>query len=270
MEIPQESKKSLSKALLVLAIVLSLYFAVKFLAEFRYYSTMRGENVSYITLSGHGEVQAVPDIANVYFTIRKEAKTVKEAQTAVAEVEAKALSFLKENKVEEKDIKTANASFNPKYEYRYEKSMMPCSQWGCPPNQGKNVIVGYEAYESITVKIRNTDEVGKIMQGLGTLGVEELNGPNFTIDNEDGLKAEARKLAIDDAREKGKTLAADLGVKIVRISSFNDSGNDYPYPMMYSEDAMMGGKAVSQSAPAQIPKGENTITSDVTIVYEIR
>ena len=43
-------------------------------------------NENVITLSGHGEVQAVPDIANVYFTISKEAKTVKEAQDAVASI----------------------------------------------------------------------------------------------------------------------------------------------------------------------------------------
>jgi len=109
--------------------------------------------------------------------------------------------------------------------------------------------------------------VGKIMQGLGTLGVSDLNGPNFSIDNEDALKAQARKKAIDDAKEKAATLAKDLGVRLGKITSFSESGN-YPSPMY--DRGMMSVSAAKESAPAQIPKGENTISSDVSITYEIR
>ena len=267
--IPNQYVTNLYRTSLAFLVIISLFFAVKFLTELRSYGMMRSGDVNTITLSGHGEVQAVPDIANVYFTIRKEGKTVKEAQEAVAEVEKKSLDFLKENKVEEKDIKTTNASFNPKYEYKYDtRILMPCSEFGCPPRPGTNVITGYEAYESITVKVRNTDEVGKIMQGFGTLGVSELSGPNFTIDNEDGLKAEARKKAIDDAKDKAKILSKDLGVRLGRIASFSESGN-YPMPM-FSKASLSYGGVVEESAPAEIPKGENTIISDVTITYEIR
>lgn len=268
MEIPNTYKKNLYLASLVFLIILSLYFAVKALAEFRSYDLSGSKEVGTITLSGHGEVTAVPDIASVYFTISKDAKTVKDAQALVAGVEKKSLDFLKQNNVLEKDIKTSNASFYPKYEYRYDtKIMMPCTQYGCPPTPGNNVIVGYTASESITVKVRNTDDVGKIMQGLGTLGVSDLNGPNFSIDNEDGLKAEARKKAISEAQTKAEVLAKDLGVRLGKITAFSESGN-YPMPM-YAK-GMMADSVSSAPAPAQIPKGENTISSDVSITYEIR
>lgn len=269
MEIPQEYQKNLYRAFLTLLVVLSVYFAVRFLSEWRAYGMMGSGGANTITLSGHGEVQAVPDIANVYFTIRKDAKTVKEAQDAVAVVEKSALNFLEENGVEDKDIQATNTSFYPKYEYVYEnKSMVPCTEFYCPPRPGKNVIVGYESSESITVKVRNTDDVGKIIQGLGTLGVSDLNGPNFAIDKEDELKAEARKKAIDEAREKAKALAKDLGVSLGRISSFSESG---VYAMYYGKATMsLDAESGGAPAPAQLPKGENTITSDVTITYEIR
>lgn len=218
----------------------------------------RNENV--ITVTGHGEIQAVPDIANVSFTIKKEAKTVKEAQTQVSDIEKKVLESLKTNNILAKDIKTINASFNPKYEYKYG---VPCGQY-CP---GKNVIVGYEASESIDLKIRSTDDVGKIIQDLGTLGVTELSGPNFTVENEEGLKAQARKEAIDEAKAKAKILAKDLGVRLGRITSFSEGG-DYPRPMY--EKTMMGAGDMASSTPAVLPVGENTISSDVTITYKIR
>ncbi len=268
MEILEQNKKRVSQGLFVLIVILSAFFAVKILSEVRGGHFRGGnETPSTISFSGHGEVNAVPDIANVYFTISKTGKTVKEAQDAVAVVEKKALDVLEAKDIDDKDIKTANASFNPKYDYRQEncpRTLNPVDgTYYCGSRQ---VLTGYEANESITVKIRNTDDVGAIMQDLGTTGVSDLNGPNFAIDKEDDLKAQARKLAIDDAKEKAKVLAKDLGVRLVKITSFNESGN---YPV-YAESFMAKDSTVAASAPAVIPKGENTISSDVTITYEIR
>ena len=233
------------------------------------FGSMRGmgrgefkDNQNVITVTGHGEVKAVPDIATFSLTIRGEAKTVKEADAKVAIIEKKVLDFLKTSNVADKDIKTESVSFNPKYE---NKNVMPCTQFGCPTSNP--VITGYESYENITVKVRNTDDAGTIKQGLGAIGVENLYGPNFAIDDEDTLKADARKQAILDAKEKAKVLSRDLGVRLGKITSFNESGN-YPMPMMYMKT--MDSVAGEVSAPAELPKGENTISSDVTITYEIR
>ncbi|MEI8270675.1 MAG: SIMPL domain-containing protein, partial [bacterium] len=216
--------------------------------------------VNVITVTGHGEMQAVPDIANVSFTIRKEAKTVKDAQMQVKAIEKKVLESLSVNKVSLNDTKTTNASFNPKYEYKN----VVCNQYSCPSN---SVIVGYEAYESISLKIRDVDSVGKIIEDLGSVGVTELSGPNFAVDKEDEFKIKARKEAIDDAQLKAKVLAKDLGIRLGKMTSFSEGGN-YPSPM-YAKTMMADSVAMS-SAPAVLPVGENTINSDVTLTYEIR
>src|SRR3989344_6676727 len=105
MEIPEQNKKRISTALFILVMILSVYFVVKILGELKK-TSMLGENnqPATISFSGHGEVQAVPDIANVYFTISKDAKTAKDAQAAVAVVEQKSLNFLREKNVAEKYI----------------------------------------------------------------------------------------------------------------------------------------------------------------------
>ena len=264
MNITPEQKMKIYWALKVVLIAFVVVVGVNFLTHSSY-GRNGDKQENTISFSGHGEVNAVPDMASVYFSISKEAKTVKEAQAQVALIEKSSLDVLKANNVLEKDIKTSNASFSPKYEYKYEKTVSPCNGYNCPI-PGNSVIVGYTASESITVKVRNTDDVGKIMQGLGTVGVSDLNGPNFSIDNEDGLKAQARKKAIDDAKEKAKVLAKDLGVRLGKITSFSESGN-YPMPMYTN---MMAKGASDESAPATLPKGENTISSDITITYEIK
>ena len=106
------------------------------------------------------------------------------------------------------------------------------------------------------------------MQALGTSGVSNLSGPNFTIDNQDSLQMQARKKAIDDAKTKAQSLARDLGVSLGKISSFSDSNGGYP--MMYAAKDSMSAGVAPTTAPAVIPKGQNTISSDVTITYEIK
>jgi hypothetical protein len=277
MEIQEEVKNKLVKVFIVLVIILSVYFVVKIFSEIKE-ANMIGESnqPATISFSGHGEVTAVSDIASVYFTISKDAKTVKEAQDGVAVIEKKALDFLRSKDIADKDIKTANASFYPKYEYKQavcpvsapiidSGSTVSSSTYYCP--SGKQVLVGYTASESITVKIRKTEDAGVIIQGLGTTGVSDLNGPNFTIDDEDAVKAEARKLAIDDAKAKAKILAKDLNVSLVKITNFYENSNGYPVMYATGMEKMLDSRA---PAPAELPKGENTISSDVTITYEIR
>ena len=266
MEIPKKYMKVLCILTIIFCVVGSVYFVVKIVAGFEDGNWKENKTENTISFSGHGEVSAVPDIANINFTIEKDAKTVKEAQNEVAKIEKQALDFLKTNNVADKDIKTTNASFYPKYDFVYTTDVV-CGALTCPPRPTKQVIVGYTASESITVKIRNTDDSGKIIQGLGTLGISNLDGPNFAIDNEDNLKDNARKLAIDEAKIKAKKLAKDLGIRLGKITSFGENGN-YPMPM-YAK-GIMADSAMLASAPAVIPKGENLITSDVTITYEIK
>ena len=276
MEIQEEIKNKLFKVIVVLLIILSVYFVVKIFSEIKKGSLLgESSQPATISFSGHGEVNAVPDIASVYFTISKDAKTAKDAQASVAVVEKKALDFLKSKDIADKDIKTSNASVYPKYEYKQAVCPQPVSigapdgvvspSYYCP--SGKQVLTGYTASESITVKIRKVDDAGIVMQGLGEAGVSDLSGPNFTIDKEDALKAEARKLAIKDAKDKAKILAKDLNVSLVKITSFYENSNGYP--MMYAS-AMEKAIDSRTPAPAELPKGENTISSDVTITYEIR
>ncbi len=268
MEIPNQYIKNLYRASLVLLVVLSVFVAHRTFYGFRSHAKIGGE-ANTITLTGHGEVKAVPDIANIYFTVSKDAATAKDAQAQVAVVEKKALDLLKSKGIEEKDIKTQDASVYPKYEYK---------QAICPPvpaggtatyycGGSKQVQNGFTASESITVKVRNVDDASAIMQGLATTGVSNLSGPNFAIDDEDNLKAEARKKAIDEAKEKAEVLAKQLGVRLGRVAGFSEGGN-YGGPMYYAKDAAMG--AGPEAPRAELPKGENTISSDVTITYEIR
>src|SRR3989344_440765 len=259
MEIPEEHKKNLYRAALSFLVVLTLLFAVKFLSELRAYGRMGSAEVNTITLSGHGEVKAVPDVATVYFTVESSKATQAESSTEVNNKIAKILEFLKTSGVEEKDIKTEGYTSYPKYSYTQIKCPMGSPEFGTYDCVDRNqVITGYTVSQSITVKVRKVDDASKIIDGINKIGVNNMSGPNFTIDDEDALKAEARREAIADARTKAEALAKDLGIKLGRVSNFSENTGGY-YPMFSKVGYEMDGSARNQSAPAELPKGENTI-----------
>lgn len=267
MEILNNQQSKLSKSLFVLVIILALYFGVKTIAEIKNYGNIPGgaTAVNTISFDGKGEVSAAPDIAMVNFTIKESAPAVKDAQTKATTKETAVLAFLDKSGVEKKDIKTESYNSYPTYDYG-----TPCyGGYGMPCRQAAPKVTGYEVTEYVSVKVRDLTKAGEIIQGIGAVGISEITGPNFSIENEDALKEQARQTAIDEAKAKAETLAKDLGVHLVRIVNFSENGN---YPIMYGAKAMATADsvgAVPAPAPA-LPTGETKITSNVTITYEIR
>jgi uncharacterized protein YggE len=222
-----------------------------------------------LQVSGTGDVSAVPDIAEISFTVSHDATTMATAQKTVTDNATKAINYLKAQGIADKDIKTENYDAYPKYQWQDSQIMRPCIAGGVCPPSGQNVLTGYSASESITIKVRNVDNAGAIVTGLGAQGVTDISGPNFTIDNDEVLKTEARSKAIADAKTKADELARELGVTLIRIVNFSDNnGGGYPVPM-YAK-ASIDSVGSSAPTPAPLPTGENKYTSNVTITYEIR
>ncbi len=252
--------QTLSTALAVLLIV---FLGVQILSSLKSMDK-RSMIQNTISVSGKGEVIAVPDIATVTFAVVEQAKTVPEAQSKATAKMDSTLKALKALGIEDRDIKTTDYSAYPRYEYFNQV----CTQFSCPPSGGQT-IVGYEVRQSILVKIRTIADAGKILGAIGTAGVSDISGPSFTVDDEDAKVREARKAAIDDAKAQAKQLAKDLGVRLGDIVSFGESGN-YPSPIYYARDMAMGMGGSSEASAPQLPTGENKITSNVTITYEIK
>ncbi|MES2953733.1 MAG: SIMPL domain-containing protein [Patescibacteria group bacterium] len=262
-------KKRNLQYLSVVLVVLALFLGVKTLAGWQdYWGSSIEPKGPTITVEGKGEVFATPDIAQFTFGVETKAKTVADAQKEAREVANAALDYLKKSGIADKDIKTADYSFYPEYSYEQIKSSV-CTEYSCPPS-GKQVLVGYRVNQQFSVKVRTPDKAGEIVDGLGALKVTNVSGVNFTQDNDEELKRKARELAIADAREKAQALARDLGVRIVRVVSFSESGFYPSYAKLeYAADGR-GGSAVAQVAPTELPQGENKISSNVNITYEIR
>ncbi len=252
-------------------VMLVLIVGATALGAYTYYTVKQSQYIysgpNTISVTGKGEVFAKPDIATFSFAVEAEDKEAAGAQEKSASAMNAIVEYLKnDGKVEEKDIKTSGYALNPKY--RWEQGI--CTQFGCP--NGKQILEGYTVSQTVTVKVRDTAKAGDLISNVGSKGATNISGLSFTIDDDEALKRQARELAIKDARENADKLANDLGTRLGRMMNFWEDQGGTPMPMydmaMSARADGMGG--MEKIIAPTIPSGENTITSNVTIVYEIK
>jgi uncharacterized protein YggE len=230
------------------------------------FNTIKHPNgqIASITVSGEGEVTALPDIATVTLTVRESAKTVPEAQKLVEAKVKAALKDIATLGVDKKDTKTTSYTINPKYEQQAQTVF--CSGYNCP--QAKTIVTGYEVAESMQIKVRKIDQSGAVIGALGKANITEVSGPEFTLEDMDKAQADAKALAITKAQAKAEATAKSLHVSLGSIINFNED-NGGNYPVMYARADAMSMKVVGASEAVTIPQGENVIKSKVSITYTL-
>ena len=174
------------------------------------------------------------------------------------------MKTVRDQGVADRDISTQSYNISPHYEY--QSATCPAGSY-CP--RGKSVLTGYDVSQSIQVKVRDLSKAGIILASIGSLGVRNVNGLDFSVDEPTKVQAEARDKAITDAKSKADVLARQLGVRIVRVVSFSENTGGYPRPMYSMMSKAVGAEDSAPVAP-EIPTGEQKVTSNVSITYEIR
>jgi uncharacterized protein YggE len=207
-----------------------------------------------ITVSGEGKSFVTPDIAELSFGFQTgRVGTAKEAMSKLSDASNKIFEAIQAAGVAKKDITTEQFNLSPIYDY----------------TNGGQVFRGFEATQSMRVKVRDLDKVTDVIGAATGAGANQAGNVNFTVDDPEAKRAEARQKAIDQAKDKAQELASQLGVHLGKIQSFNEStGGVPPIAYMRNESYGMGGAAAdAKSIP--LPTGEQEQDVTVTITYEL-
>jgi len=200
-----------------------------------------------VTASGAGTAQAAPDTAEMSFgvtTLSANAKTALEDASKAAEQIAAAV---KKQGVAEEDIQTQDVSVYPQ----------------TVDQDGKQVITGYQASLSVSVKVRDIAKLGEVISAANAAGANSINGPSFTVADPAPARAEAIDEAVADARKGAEAMAEAAGKSVGDVLSMSSSDAGV-VPMAYAvSDA--GGAA--RDVP--IEPGQLDISANVVVVFEL-
>jgi hypothetical protein len=211
----------------------------------------RTSSDNLIYFSGQGKVYTKPDIVFVDFSVVTQGANIDSVQEANTQKMNNVIEFLKGFGIEEKDIKTTNYNLYP--QYNYENNRIP-------------QIIGYQINQTLSVKIREIDKAGEILKKVVNTGINQVNSFRFGVEDDEVIKEEARKIAIEDAKQKAEALASEIGIRLGKVVGFSENSNDI-VPMYDSYKAYgMGGA----SGTPNVEAGENEIIVNVTLTYEIK
>lgn len=208
------------------------------------------QDIGTIVVTGDARVFAAPDIAEVTFGVQTGPQRTAKAALDRIDRDMKAIiAAVKKLAIEEKDISTQQFYMNPIYDW----------------TDGRQRLLGYEANQMLSVKVRDLDRVGEILQAATAAGANQAGGITFRIDDPDQLRTEARGEAIKEARERAELLASQLGVALGDLQSFSEGfGAVPPGPIMDRAMGMGGG-----GEGLAVPEGEQEVSVTVTLTYEI-
>jgi hypothetical protein len=202
-----------------------------------------------IAMGGHGEVKAAPDQAQVNAGVTTSAATAAQALAANTTRMTGVFAALKKAGIAEKNIQTINFSVSPQYTN------------GAGNERPR--LTGYQVSNEVSVRLDDVNKLGATLDALVTAGANQMNGINFSIHDTAAMLQKAREAAIADAKDRAGTYARAAGVTLGPIQSISEGGGSGPVPM-FKPMRMMA------AAPVPVAAGEESVTADVSVVWEIR
>lgn len=202
-----------------------------------------------ITVSGTGRVNAAPDQATINIGVQISAPTLQEATKQASDAMTKVLDAIKAQGVDAKDIQTSSYNVNPLTDYRE----------GQTPK-----VTGYQVMNIVTVRVRNLDNVGKVLDaGMGA-GANFLGGVFFGIGDATKHENEARTAAVKNATEIAQVLATAAGVKVGKVVAISEGTLNTPMPFpagrVFAQDSASAGP---------VEGGQLEITTSVIMQFEM-
>lgn len=238
----------------ILFILLGFFIYTKLFGPIQFFvNSVSTTKTDVFSVSGEGEANAIPDTATINMGITTTNNSITIAQNKTNSVINTIISDLKSLGVEEKSIKTTNYNINPNYNY----------------SDGKQRINGYTVSANIVAKVSPIEKLNQAIDIATLDGANTVGGVQFTFNEKllERLQEKARKEAIANAKKKAQELAKESGIILGRIINVAETGGLNPFPVPFY------GRAESldlTSEPTKIQPGESTITSTITLSYEIR
>lgn len=203
-----------------------------------------------ITMSGTGSVKCPPDMAEITAGVTSQAPTAAAALAANTANMNRVFAALEKQGIARRNIQTSNFSVSPSYTNR-------------TPNETPR-LTGYQVSNQLHIILEDVTKLGAALDALVTAGSNQMHGLNFSIKEQAPLLAKARAAAVADARTRAQQYAAAAGVTLGPVQSINENSVEPPRPMY----RMMAMAAQESSVP--VASGEESVSANVTVVWEIR
>lgn len=206
--------------------------------------------VDTLVVAGTGTAQVKPDVAYVTLGVTTEQTEAQQAQQENADKIAVVTQALKDQGIGEDDIQTSQYSLQPMYDY----------------SNDSRTLRGYQVQNQMTVTLRQTDQVGAVMDKAVSAGANDGFSVSFGLLDEQAAYDEALQQAVERAGQKAQTLAQSSGRTLGAVLGVTENGavaNTGAERNLAATEALMD-KAMGATS---IQTGSLTVTATVSVTY---
>lgn len=208
-----------------------------------------------LTVHASATTRTAPDLAVVTLGVVARGTTARAAQEAQSARMNGVMAAVRAAGVEESEVQTVGFSLDPQYVYRR----------GQPAR-----ISGYQSRNVVSIRVRNLTAISGLIDATVADGANELQGIQFTFQDDEASRDAARAKAVQTARARAAAYASAAGMKVARVVSITEPGGAAPQWGDASGATLYRGIAAEQSSNAPINPGELDSQSSVTVVFELR
>jgi uncharacterized protein len=205
----------------------------------------------FITVTGVGTISVVPDAVRFNATISTIGSTNAAALSAATKSAAAVRAALKTAGIATKDVRSANISVYPEYNWTQEAGTK---------------ITGYRASQSFDVLVRTASKAGSIIEAVVTAGGDsvQLGGVIPTTLNPSAATEDARASAVANAKSKASSYAKLLGTSIGKVLSLEEQSSP-----VYSSPFPTAKAGAADAAAIEIGLGEQDVTVTITVRWAL-
>ena len=221
-----------------------------------------GSSDAGIWVTGQGTITLEPDLVLLNIGVETMADTVAIARGDAAEAMAAIVNAVKARGLEDTDIQTVSFNIWPRYEY--PEVLVDGSR------TRKQTLVGYTVSNTASIKVRDIDAVGEIIDDVTAAGGDStrINGINFTIEDTSGYMEQLREDAVNDAIAMAEQFADLTGVIVGGLVFISETGGGSLAVQNFgADDSFMIARA--ESVSTSISGGELELKLGVQAVFGI-
>jgi uncharacterized protein YggE len=215
-----------------------------------------------IWVTGLGTISLEPDLSVVTIGVETEAVTVAEARDKAATAMAAIVEAVKSYGLTDRDVQTRSFNIYPVYEYPEVIELGRTTR--------KQVLVGYRVSNTASIKIRNLDDVGPIIDDVADAGGDatRINGISFTVEDTSPFMTQLREDAVNDALAKAEQFASLTGVSVGSLVYISELGGGTPVALPTMERTFA--VAAAAAPTTSISGGGLELRLSVQVVFNIQ
>jgi hypothetical protein len=228
------------------------------------------KDVRTISVAGEAEIKVTPDRVVIIVGIEKIDSVMAKAKKFSDTATKNAIDGAHKNGISDSDISSEFFNVQPNHRYQDER----------------DIFYGYLIRRKIAITLNDITKFESLMADLMSSGITNVQSIQFQITDLRKYRDQARANAIKAASEKANAMASELGIKVGKARTINETGSrwysgywdwyDYGYYGYNSGRNNYMSQNSTQIAPSSTPSADNpmalgkiSVTASVSVVFEL-